>query len=77
MKAFFAFALLVFSSLNLLCQSHWAKHPDNPIMMETGVPGDWDETYIGLGEVLYFDNTYHMCIPFAKGISRVDLSGNG
>ena len=59
MKKVYLLTLLSIFSLNLYCQIHWEKHPDNPVMLP-GAPGEWDEEFIAPGGVIYHDNTYHM-----------------
>ena len=51
--------LLPILSQNLFCQVHWIKPIDNPVMI-FGESGEWDESYIGPGSVMFYDNTYHM-----------------
>jgi len=62
MKKIYLLLLLSIFSLNLFCQIHWTKHPDNPVMVP-GLAGEWDEEllYPGYpGSVIYYDSTYHM-----------------
>ena len=51
--------LLSLLSLNLFCQVHWTKYPDNPVMVP-GAAGEWDDVHINSSEVIYKDSTYHM-----------------
>ncbi len=46
-KDLLVITLLTFFSLNLFCQIHWTKHPDNPVLTP-GSPGEWDEFYIAV-----------------------------
>ncbi len=51
--------LLSILSLNLFCQYHWTKHPDNPIMVP-GNDGEWTYDAIEPATVMLLDSTYHM-----------------
>ena len=55
MKKISLLLLLSVLSLNLFCQVHWTKHPDNPVMV-AGSAGDWDEDFINPGSIIYHDN---------------------
>jgi hypothetical protein len=59
MKKIYLLSLLSIFSLNLYCQVHWEKHPDNPVMV-TGQSGEWDDQYISPGTVIYYDSIYQM-----------------
>ncbi len=59
MKKIYLISLLSIFSVNLFCQVHWTKHPDNPIMTP-GSAGEWDEMIIAPGSIIFLDNTYHM-----------------
>jgi N-acetylneuraminic acid mutarotase/predicted GH43/DUF377 family glycosyl hydrolase len=51
--------LLSILSLNLFCQTHWTKHPDNPVML-AGTSGDWDKNQVMPRTVIYQDSMYQM-----------------
>jgi len=57
-KIYFLSAISIFS-LNLYCQTEWTKHPDNPVMVP-GSATEWDKEFIGMGSVIYHNNSYHM-----------------
>ncbi len=59
MKKLILLAITAIFSLNLYCQIHWEKHPDNPVLTP-GSPGEWDEDCISPSSVIYYDSTYHM-----------------
>ena len=59
MKKIYLFSLLAAISLNLLCQTHWTKHPDNPVMM-AGEEGEWDAGGLRATSIIYHDGIYHM-----------------
>jgi hypothetical protein len=45
MKKINLFVLMTMLSLSIYCQTHWTKHPDNPVMLP-GDAGEWDEEFI-------------------------------
>jgi predicted GH43/DUF377 family glycosyl hydrolase len=54
--------LLLLLSVLSLCvsgQTHWAKHPGNPVF-KNGAPGEWDEYLDFIGSVILADDTYMM-----------------
>ena len=59
MKRISLLFLLSLLSLNLLCQVHWTKSADNPVML-AGTSGDWDKNQISPSTVIYQDSMYHM-----------------
>ena len=59
MKKLTLIAITSLFSLNLFCQVHWTKHPDNPVMVP-GASGEWNSLTLGPGTVMFYDNTYHM-----------------
>ncbi|MFH0758177.1 MAG: T9SS type A sorting domain-containing protein [Bacteroidota bacterium] len=59
MKRIYAVMIMSIISMNLCCQIHWSKYPDNPVMVP-GSAGEWDEGLIAPGSVLYHEGSYHM-----------------
>jgi Leucine-rich repeat (LRR) protein/predicted GH43/DUF377 family glycosyl hydrolase len=59
MKRIYAVMIMSIVTMNLCCQIHWTKHPDNPVMVP-GSAGEWDEGIIAPGSVLYHNGSYNM-----------------
>ena len=58
MKKIYLLLLIATSTINLICQSEWTKHPGNPIMVAG--PEEWEDAYIGPGSVIIHEGIYHM-----------------
>ena len=65
MKKIYLVSVLSMFSLNLFCQVHWSKYPDNPVMVP-GPSREWDEEIIEPGSVIYYDNMYQMWYTYSK-----------
>ncbi len=59
MKKKYLIILLVSLTFSIYSQTHWTKHPDNPVMVP-GAAGEWDESFIAPQSVIYCDSVYHM-----------------
>ena len=57
MKRIYLLLLVSILSLNLFCQVHWTKHPDNPVMVPSE---EWEDEFTFPCSVIYRDSIYHM-----------------
>ena len=57
MKKLYLFTLLAAISINLFCQVHWTKHPDNPVLVPEE-SGEWDAGMVVPNSVIDLGGIY-------------------
>lgn len=60
LEACVVMALIALLATNALGQTKWTKYEGNPIALDPGAPGEWDDTYAVSGPILFDDGIYKM-----------------